>query len=608
MAYTPEQIKTYADNYMGQGGNAQDLWQTAQSNGVDLGQLSGAFGLDAAGGAKWFSDRGVNTGYTAPAPAAAPAATLPATAPSGVASLPAANTLGKGVLDYFASNPTGMYTDQSTGRTYRSDANAGWGQDQTGASALSKIYEIDPTTNKGKPGDPYKVFNGDGSYDSMGKNNDQSDAMWQLAFAAAMAGGIGFDAGMFGGGGGAGVGAGAGGGANGTILSKAALDGTTAFGANSVGGAYSLGGAGGAFNAAMDSQAANAAIEAAGGDALSGYTAAGTGGVTGMPAGIETVANTPQEIFRQSEIAAQNAGQGAVPPGTSLPSTPSAPTPSTSKGITDLLQKAISDPTKLATLLAGAAALKGAGGGGGGGGYAGYEGGIPSLDASRTQYGNDNTRRPGSAPQRYFSDTRYSPAGTGTGLTQAGSQTSANNKPAPITASTPPGQRAPVSASDIKSFVDNQLNTPNISDAQRAAAIKQAATANNVSLEQIAAATGYPLEKIKAYLGMARGGVVGYAGGGGIAGLGGYSDGGRLLRGPGDGTSDDIPATIGGNQPARLADGEFVLPARIVSEIGNGSTDAGSRKLYQMMDRIQSGRRKLKDVGADAKADKHLPA
>jgi hypothetical protein len=66
---------------------------------------------------------------------------------------------------------------------------------------------------------------------------------------------------------------------------------------------------------------------------------------------------------------------------------------------------------------------------------------------------------------------------------------------------------------------------------------------------------------------------------------------------------------IGENQPARLADGEFVIPARIVSEIGNGSTDAGARKLYAMMDRIQKARGKtLKNVAANTKADKHLPA
>ena len=95
---------------------------------------------------------------------------------------------------------------------------------------------------------------------------------------------------------------------------------------------------------------------------------------------------------------------------------------------------------------------------------------------------------------------------------------------------------------------------------------------------------------------------------GGISALGGYSDGGRLLKGPGDGVSDSIPATIGGKQPARLADGEFVIPARIVSEIGNGSTEAGAKKLYAMMDRIQGARKKsIKNVAANTKADKYLP-
>ena len=104
-----------------------------------------------------------------------------------------------------------------------------------------------------------------------------------------------------------------------------------------------------------------------------------------------------------------------------------------------------------------------------------------------------------------------------------------------------------------------------------------------------------------------------YADGGDVQGynLGGYSDGGRLLRGPGDGVSDDIPATIGDRQPARLADGEFVIPARIVSELGNGSTDAGAKRLYAMMDRIQSGRKKTigkGNVAKDSKAKKHLLA
>jgi hypothetical protein len=96
---------------------------------------------------------------------------------------------------------------------------------------------------------------------------------------------------------------------------------------------------------------------------------------------------------------------------------------------------------------------------------------------------------------------------------------------------------------------------------------------------------------------------------GGISSLGSYSDGGRMLKGPGDGVSDSIPAVIGGHQKAALADGEFVIPARIVSEIGNGSSDAGARKLYKMMDRIQNARKRTtKNVAANTKSDKYLPA
>jgi hypothetical protein len=111
---------------------------------------------------------------------------------------------------------------------------------------------------------------------------------------------------------------------------------------------------------------------------------------------------------------------------------------------------------------------------------------------------------------------------------------------------------------------------------------------------------------------VADGGMMGYAMGGGLGSLGSYSDGGRLLKGPGDGVSDSIPATIGSKQqPARLADGEFVIPARIVSELGNGSTDAGAKKLYAMMDRVQRARGKTtgkNKVAANSRADKHLPA
>lgn len=99
--------------------------------------------------------------------------------------------------------------------------------------------------------------------------------------------------------------------------------------------------------------------------------------------------------------------------------------------------------------------------------------------------------------------------------------------------------------------------------------------------------------------------------GGGIAGynLGGYAAGGnpRLLKGPGDGMSDNIPATIGDRQPARLADGEFVVPADVVSHLGNGSTDAGAKHLYNMMDRVRKARTGNKKQGKQIKSSKFLP-
>lgn len=99
-----------------------------------------------------------------------------------------------------------------------------------------------------------------------------------------------------------------------------------------------------------------------------------------------------------------------------------------------------------------------------------------------------------------------------------------------------------------------------------------------------------------------------FAAGGGISDLGGYSDGGRMLKGAGDGMSDSIPATIGGKRPARLADGEFVVPADVVSGLGNGSTDAGAKQLYQMMDRVRQARTGTKKQGKEINAPKHLPA
>ena len=95
---------------------------------------------------------------------------------------------------------------------------------------------------------------------------------------------------------------------------------------------------------------------------------------------------------------------------------------------------------------------------------------------------------------------------------------------------------------------------------------------------------------------------------GGIANLGSYSDGGRMLKGPGDGMSDSIPANIAGKRPARLADGEFVIPADVVSHLGNGSTDAGAKQLYAMMDKVRKARTGRKAQGREINPRQYMAA
>jgi len=98
---------------------------------------------------------------------------------------------------------------------------------------------------------------------------------------------------------------------------------------------------------------------------------------------------------------------------------------------------------------------------------------------------------------------------------------------------------------------------------------------------------------------------------GGISDLGSYSDyarGGRMLKGPGDGMSDSIPANIAGKRPARLADGEFVIPADVVSHLGNGSTDAGAKQLYAMMAKVRKARTGSKAQGREINPRQYMAA
>ena len=134
---------------------------------------------------------------------------------------------------------------------------------------------------------------------------------------------------------------------------------------------------------------------------------------------------------------------------------------------------------------------------------------------------------------------------------------------------------------------------------------------------EVAAATGANPDEVQAaydaalgtrdntdysYMQAAEGGYLGYAGGGEIA-----MAKGRYLQGGTDGMADEIPAQIGKDQPAALSHGEFVVPADVVSHLGNGNSDAGAKKLYQMMDKIRMARTGNKKQGKRINPDKFMP-
>jgi len=86
-----------------------------------------------------------------------------------------------------------------------------------------------------------------------------------------------------------------------------------------------------------------------------------------------------------------------------------------------------------------------------------------------------------------------------------------------------------------------------------------------------------------------------------------YAEGG-MLEGPGDGMSDSLAAQIDGSQPAALSQGEFVVPADVVSHLGNGSSDAGSKRLYAMMDEVRKARTGTEKQGKEINPERYMPA
>ena len=197
----------------------------------------------------------------------------------------------------------------------------------------------------------------------------------------------------------------------------------------------------------------------------------------------------------------------------------------------------------------------------------GYQGGIPSYSLVRERVENtyDPTRRPGSGGRRYFSDTTYAPA-AGVEAARTAAQEQAAGLAA-LNASNPANQY----------ITQPPAQTPPPAETQPAAA-----RAASAVIEDLPVPTYNQ---------------------GGIAAL----KEGKYLRGATDGMSDELRTTIDGKQPAALSHGEFVIPADVVSHLGNGNSDAGAKKLYEMMDRIRKARTGTTKQGREINPNKFLP-
>jgi hypothetical protein len=200
----------------------------------------------------------------------------------------------------------------------------------------------------------------------------------------------------------------------------------------------------------------------------------------------------------------------------------------------------------------------------------GYQGGIPEYTAVRervpTTY--DPNRRPGSSGQQYFTAPQFAKKGDTAAIDAA--RTAAVQQATEIAnanATNPARQTLPASTA---------VTSP--AGGGTAAVMPRAASS---VIEDL------PVPKY------ADGGLAGMAKG-------------RYLGGATDGMADKIPARIGGKQEARLSHGEFVVPADVVSHLGNGNSEAGAQRLYAMMDKVRKARTGNTKQGKQINPDKFL--
>jgi hypothetical protein len=205
----------------------------------------------------------------------------------------------------------------------------------------------------------------------------------------------------------------------------------------------------------------------------------------------------------------------------------------------------------------------------------GYNKPVPKMDMVREQVQyNDPNRRPGETGRQYFTDPRFA--------TQGNAQASAGAKAA--SAEQAAGLRAAYQA--------RPAEAPNPYAGKMNLAYSRPTTPMQPSMQPPIQPAGLP--QIPTQLN-AQGGL-------GMA-AGGIADAGRYLQGETDGMADKIPSSIDGEQPAALSHGEFVVPADVVSHLGNGNSDAGAKKLYEMMDRIRQARTGTTEQGKEINPD-----
>jgi hypothetical protein len=242
--------------------------------------------------------------------------------------------------------------------------------------------------------------------------------------------------------------------------------------------------------------------------------------------------------------------------------------------------------------------------GGAGVGTSGWSGEIPKYQMVRERVPlADAGRRPGEYGRRYFSDTSFVPITPGAenaeanlGLIQQAQQ--AAQAQATGLASLPPGiaERRAMPAPTVKyQTAPTQPTTPSAGLPTIPTYVQEPRLSYGLPTpdERLEATNFRAPEERK--LGLAGGGLASLAKG-------------RYLDGPTDGMEDKLKATIEGEQPARLSHGEFVIPADVVSHLGNGNSQAGAKRLYDMMDKIRHARTGTKKQGKQINPSKYLPS